>query len=68
MQLSNILDKKFIGTDELRRKLSDILKNLPKDGVIIIAQHGKPKAALLDINTYLKIHQRIERRTTQTYR
>lgn len=50
------LRKKFIGVDDLRRDLSDILEKLPEeDSQLIVTQHGKPKAVLLDLNTYLEL-------------
>lgn len=59
MQTVNVADtikRKFIGADELRRELSDILDNLPsEDSELIITQHGQPKAILLDLNTYLEL-------------
>ena len=56
MQLGNILDKKFIGTDDLRRDLTDIINKLSgQQTEIIVTQHGKPKAVLIDLNTYLEL-------------
>lgn len=56
ISLSDAIKKKFIGADDLRRDLSDILENLPgEDSQLIITQHGKPKAILLDLNTYLEL-------------
>ena len=55
ISVSDILKDKFIGADDLRRKLSDILDALPKETKLVITQHGKPKAVLLDLNTYLQI-------------
>lgn len=56
MQLANLLDKKFIGADDLRRDLSDIIEKLHVEPTeIIVTQHGKPKAILLDLNTYLEL-------------
>lgn len=59
MQTVNATDtikRKFIGADDLRRQLSDILENLPsEDSELIITQHGQPKAILLDLNTYLEL-------------
>lgn len=50
------LRKKFIGVDDLRRDLSDILEKLPQeDSELVVTQHGKPKAVLLDLNTYLEL-------------
>ncbi|MBI2330300.1 type II toxin-antitoxin system Phd/YefM family antitoxin [Candidatus Daviesbacteria bacterium] len=57
MQLSNILDKKFIGTNDLRKDLTSILNLLPKEGKIVITQHGRPKGVLIDIETYMKIEE-----------
>ena len=54
--IGEIVKKKFIGADDLRRDLSDILEKLPhEDSKLIITQHGKPKAVLLDLNTYLEL-------------
>ena len=56
MQLTNLLDKKFIGADDLRRDLSDIIDKLPNQQTeIIVTQHGKPKMVLIDLNTYLQL-------------
>lgn len=53
---ADTLKKKFIGVDDLRRDLSDILDKLPKkDSELVVTQHGKPKAILLDLNTYLEL-------------
>ncbi len=60
MQLSNILDKKFIGTDDFRRDLTDILKKLSKEREMVITQHGKPKGVLMDIKSYLEIEELYE--------
>lgn len=54
--ISQILKKKFIGADDLRRDLSDIIDKFPTEqSEIVITQHGKPKAVLLDLNTYLEL-------------
>lgn len=54
--LRQILKKKFIGADDLRRDLSDIIDKFPSEQTeIVITQHGKPKAVLIDLNTYLQL-------------
>lgn len=54
--LGDVIKKKFIGADDFRRDLSAILDKLPhEDSQLIITQHGKPKAILLDLNTYLEL-------------
>lgn len=53
--ISNLLKDRFIGADDLRRQLSDILNTLPKETKVVITQHGEPKAVLLDLNTYLEL-------------
>ena len=54
--LAQILKKRFIGADDLRKSLSDIVEKLPDEKKeIVITQHGKPKAILLDLNTYLEL-------------
>lgn len=56
VSLAETIKKKFIGADDLRRDLSDILENMPgADSQLIVTQHGKPKAILLDLNTYLQL-------------
>ena len=54
--LAQILNKRFIGADDLRRDLSGIIEKLADEkNEIVITQHGKPKAILLDLNTYLAL-------------
>ena len=56
LSVGDTIKKKFIGADDFRRDLSDILDKLPnEDNQLIITQHGKPKAILLDLNTYLEL-------------
>lgn len=64
MQTANIaslLDKKFLGTDELRRQLTDIVEKLPKEGgEIVVTQHGKPKIILMDVESYLELQETLQ--------
>ncbi len=60
MQIGAILNKKFIGTDDLRKDLSDILSRLPKEKKVVITQHGQPKGVLIDINSYLEYEELLE--------
>ncbi len=53
--ISDTLKERFIGADELRRELSNVLDTLPRETKIVVTHHGKPKAVLLDLNTYLQI-------------
>lgn len=56
LNVNQLIQKKFIGADELRRKLTKILSELPKNGGgIVITQNGRPKGVLVDIKTYLRI-------------
>ncbi len=56
--LTDILQKKFIGTDDLRRELTDVLSRLSRDGgEIVVTQHGKPQAVLLDMEAYLNLRE-----------
>ena len=57
MQVVNLLDKRFIGADELRRDLTKILDQIPRGGDIVVTQHGKPKVVMVDIETYLRIQE-----------
>ena len=57
MQLSNILDKQFIGADELRRDLTKILDKIPESSGVVVTQHGKPKVVMVNIETYLRIQE-----------
>lgn len=62
---AQILRKKFIGTDELRRDLTEILDKLPDEGgEIVITQHGKPQAIIIDMDSYLELQETIEDLTT----
>lgn len=59
--LANLLQKKFIGTDDLRKDLTEILDKLPEEGgEIVVTQHGKPQAILVDLDTYLEQQETLE--------
>ena len=56
----DLVRKKFIGTDDLRKRLSDILDKLPDEGgEIIVTQHGKPQAILIDLQSYLDLYENL---------
>lgn len=56
ISLADAFKKKFMGADDLRRQLGDILDRLPQENSeLVITQHGQPKAVLLDLNTYLQL-------------
>ena len=57
INLSSILQNKFIGTDDLRKRLSIILDRLPKEKRLVITQNGQPKAALVDLETLIKLEE-----------
>ena len=57
VSLTNILQKKFIGADDLRRELTEVLARLPKEGEVVITQHGKPKGVLLAVDDYLALEE-----------
>ena len=57
INLHSLLDKKFIGADELRRDLTNILNHISQSKEVVVTQHGKPKGVLVDIETYLKIQE-----------
>ncbi len=60
MQISSILAKQFIGTDDFRKDLSTILDKLPKEKKVVITQHGKPKGVLIDVKSYLEYEELLE--------
>lgn len=63
MQIFNVaslLDKKFVGTDDLRKELTHILNRLSKEGEVVVTQHGQPKGVLMDIKSYLEIEELYE--------
>lgn len=61
LSLADILQKKFIGVDDLRRQLTEILEKLPgAGGEIVITQHGKPQAVLFDLESYLELRETLE--------
>ncbi|MDO8570039.1 MAG: type II toxin-antitoxin system prevent-host-death family antitoxin [Candidatus Daviesbacteria bacterium] len=58
LDLAEVLQKKFIGIDELRRQLSDVLDRLPKEGgELVVTQHGMPQAVLIDLESYLNLYE-----------
>lgn len=60
INVANILDKKFVGADDLRKELTNILSKLSKEGEVVITQHGQPKGVLMDIKSYLEIEELYE--------
>lgn len=57
LNLANILQNKFIGTDDLRKSLSEILDKLPEEKRLVITQHGQPRGALIDLDTLIKLEE-----------
>lgn len=58
--ISRLLKKKFIGTDDFRRDLTNILASLQKSGgEIVVTQHGKPRAILVDVDDYIELQDQI---------
>lgn len=58
---AQLIQRKYVGSDDLRKKLTDILNKLPEEGgEIIVTQHGKPQAVLLDLQSYLDLYETIE--------
>jgi prevent-host-death family protein len=44
----------------LKRKASEIISELKREGApVLITQHGRPAAYLVDVETYEKLHQRL---------
>ena len=61
LSTADFIRKRFIGTDELRKELSDILDKLPNEGgEIVVTQHGKPQAVLVDLESYLNLYETLE--------
>lgn len=53
--------KKYIGTDDLRKRLTEILDKLPEEGgEVIVTQHGQPQAILVALDSYLDLYETIE--------
>lgn len=63
--LTNILQKKFVGADDLRKKLTEILNTLPDEKEIIITHHGIPKAVLMDLNFYTQLQNHITKSSSK---
>ena len=61
MYLPRLLEKKFVGTHELRTKLSELLKELHKQGgEVVITRQGKPAAILMDVELYLELQETLQ--------
>jgi antitoxin YefM len=59
--IDKIIKSKFVGTDDLRRELTDILDKLPEQGgKMVVTQHGKPQAVLMDLDSYLDLLETLE--------
>lgn len=58
LTVSELIQKKFIGTNDLRRELAKILKRLQRErGEVVVTQHGKPQAVLIDLDSYLEFQE-----------
>lgn len=57
INITDLLEKRFIGADDLRKQLTNILNGLAKNKEVVITQHGRPKGILLDIATYIKMQE-----------
>ncbi len=60
LNIADLLDKKFIGADDLRKELTNILNGLSKEREVVITQHGQPKGVLMDIASYLEYEELLE--------
>ncbi|MFH1453391.1 MAG: type II toxin-antitoxin system prevent-host-death family antitoxin [Armatimonadota bacterium] len=57
----------FLGTDELRKKLTALLKNLSKKEDIVVTQKGEPVAVLVDMDRYLEEKQALQELSDPIY-
>ena len=58
---AELIQKRYVGSDDLRKRLTDILNKLPEEGgEIIVTQHGKPQAVLVGLESYLDLYETIE--------
>lgn len=57
----------FLGTDELRKKLSKLLKSLSKKEDIVVTQKGEPVAVLVDLERYLEEKQALAELSDPVY-
>lgn len=58
---ADLIRKKYVGTDDLRKRLTEILDTLPQEGgEVIVTQRGQPQAILLDLESYLDLHETLE--------
>ena len=61
LSTADLIRKKYIGTDDLRKRLTEILDTLPQEGgEVIVTQRGQPQAILLDLESYLDLHETLE--------
>lgn len=57
----------FLGTDELRKKLTTLLKSLSKKEDIVVTQKGEPVAVLVDLKRYLEEKQALQELSDPIY-
>lgn len=61
LSTADLIRKKYIGTDDLRKRLTEVLDKLPEQGgEVIVTQHGQPRAILVDLDAYLDLYETIE--------
>lgn len=53
----SLIQNQFVGTYELRKRLSGLLGNLKKGKEIVITKRGKPSAILMAIEEYLELQE-----------
>lgn len=56
---ASLLTKRFVGVDSLRRQLTAILDKLPNEQGVVVTQHGKPQAVLLDLESYIELQEQL---------
>ncbi|MBI2845249.1 MAG: type II toxin-antitoxin system Phd/YefM family antitoxin [Chloroflexi bacterium] len=66
--MEELLRTHFVGTNELRKHLTELLHNLRKEGEeLVVTKQGKPVAVILDVEKYLEIQETLREFSDPAY-
>lgn len=56
--MERLLREQFVGTNELRKRLTELLESLQEESrELVVTRQGKPVAVIIDVEKYLEIQE-----------
>lgn len=66
--MEELLRTHFVGTNELRKHLKELLDDLRKEGEeLVVTKQGKPVAVILEVEKYLEIQEALREFSDPAY-